>query len=146
MLAGLRATRAPVVAFFDADLVGLHPAHVHWMLDPVTRGEAGMCVGLRDYGTLYNRYQTAMPLISGERAVRREILEAVPPEFWSGYAVEAGINGAADRLDVNVVAVVLNGIAQVPKWQKVGVARGLSDGVKMLMRVLVAMRDAGGER
>lgn len=146
MLAGLRATREPVVAFFDADLVALHPAHVHWLLDPVTRGEAGMCAGLRDYGGVYNRFQGALPLITGERAVRREILDAVPARFWDGFAIEAAINAAAERFGMPVVTTILNGVEQVPKWQKVGVRKGISDATKMMVRVLRAIRDAEADR
>lgn len=143
MLAGVRATREPVVAFFDADLVGLHEAHVHWMLDAVAQGQAVMCGGLRDYGNVYNRLQTELPLITGERAVLRSVLDRVPPHFWDGFAVEAGINAAAHEAG-EVVACILNGVEQVPKWQKVGFAKGMSDAVKMLVRVLVATRDAQG--
>lgn len=139
MLAGLRATSEGCVLFVDADLVGLHPAHVAWLVDPVVHGAAGECVGLRDYG-VYNRFQGALPLISGERAVRREILDAVSPDLWDGFAVEAGINRAAEASGLPVVTAVLNGVEQIPKWQKVGVQQGISDGVKMMIKVLLATR------
>lgn len=145
LLAGVQATREPVVCFFDADLVGLHPTHVRWLLDPVISGQVGMCVGLLDYG-MYNRLQAALPLISGQRAIRRELLDMVPERLWSGFSIEAGLNAAAERFDVLALSVVLNGLSQVPKWHKTGVRRGISDGVKMLARVLVATRDAEGAK
>jgi len=141
MRVALDRTREAVVCFFDADLVGLCPEHADWLLDPVAFGAAGMCVGLMDYGA-YNRVQTALPLISGQRAVRRDILRAVPEKFWSGFSIEAGINAAAERSGLPVVTCVLNGVSQVPKWHKVGVRRGIGDGVKMMVRVLRATRDA----
>ena len=46
MQTGAEATRAEVLIFFDADLIGLTPAHVENLLLPITRGEADMALGV----------------------------------------------------------------------------------------------------
>ena len=141
MREGVAATVEPVVCFFDADLVGLVPPLVAELLAPVVDGDAGMCVGRMDYG-VYNELQSALPLISGQRAIRREILSRIPSEFWSGFRIEAALNEAAARSGWPVETVILRGVEQVPKWHKTGVRRGISDGAKMMIEVLRAVRDA----
>jgi hypothetical protein len=143
MLAGVHATAEPVVVFFDADLVGLRPEHAARLVDPVASGQAVMVCGLRDYGPTYNALQAAMPPITGERAVRRDVLLRVPENFWNGFRVEAGINAAACGAGP-VWTTVLSGLKIVPKWQKVGVQQGMVDAARMGREVIVAMGDARG--
>ncbi len=142
MLAGVRSTTEPVVAFFDADLVGLRPDHVRALIEPVASGLAGMSVGLRDHGK-WNDWQRILPPITGERAVLRSLLDRVPATFWNGWRIEAGINEAVRRSGMPVQSVLLDGMSIVPKWAKNGDVRGgIEDAAKMLRDVLVAMRDA----
>ena len=142
MLAGLQSTTEPVVVFFDADLVGLRPDHVVALVEPVVAGRAGMAVGLRDHGK-WNQTQSILPPITGERAVRRELLERVPTSFWSGFRIEVGINEVVRRSGMPVESVLLTGLSIVPKWQKTNDVRGgIEDAARMLRDVLVAMADA----
>lgn len=142
MLAGLQSTNEPVVVFFDADLVGLRPDHVAALVEPVVAGRAGMAVGLRDHGK-WNQTQSILPAITGERAVRRELLERVPTSFWNGFRIEVGINEVVRRSGMPVEPVLLDGLSIVPKWAKNGDVRGgIEDAARMLRDVLVAMADA----
>lgn len=142
MLAGVRSTDAPFIAFFDADLLTLSPEHVLVLTAPINNGTALMTCGLRDYGTVYNRLQQFLPIITGERVVSRSILDHVPPEFWSGWKLEAAMNESAARLGAPVSLQVLHGLQMRPKWEKVGIKKGLEDASKMMIEVLIAMRDA----
>ncbi len=141
LLAGLRATSEPVVAFFDADLIGLRPDHVMALVDPVATGQAGMSLGLRDHGK-WSTIQTALPPITGERVVLRSLLERVPPSFWDGFRIEAGINEAVRRAGAPTVSVLMSGMTIVPKWGKGDPRKGFEDAARMLVQVLTAMRDA----
>lgn len=141
MLAGVRATNEPIVAFFDADMVNLQPSHVPLLLDPIETGRAVMVAGLTDYGRTYNALQLAIPSITGNRAVLRSTLDGMPLEFWNGFSIEAGTSEAACRAGTTL-NVVLPGIKQVPKWQKTGAQRGILDAAKMTREVLVAMGNA----
>lgn len=141
MLAGLRNSSEPVVAFFDADLVGLRPDHVVALVTPVANGQAGESLGLRDHGK-WNQIQTALPPITGERVVLRSLLERVPASFWDGFRIEAGINEVVRRSGTPVVSVLLDGMTIVPKWEKIGVKAGIEDAARMLVQVLMALRDA----
>ena len=140
MRAGLEATRAPLVFFCDADLVGLDPAHVAALLAPVAAGSCRMAVGLRDYGTPWNELQRALPLISGERCLERAVAERVPPEFWQGFRTEVALDVAAGAA---ICTVPLTGLSIVPKWAKGGDPRaGFTRAISMVGEILVALRDA----
>lgn len=142
LLAGVRATTEPVVAFFDADLVGFRASHAKMIVEPVTSGRAVMSVGLRDLGPS-NKIQPAMPFITGERAVRRDVLERVPDSFWVGFRVETGINEWARRSGGPIVSAVMPGLRIVPKYGKGGgIQKGIEDAATMMRDVLIAMRDA----
>lgn len=142
MLEAMRQTNEPVVAFFDADLLGFRPDHAQKLLDPVVSGEACMCVGLRDYKGLQNKLQSYFPPITGERAALREVFEAVPASFWKGFRIEAGINRAATLHPKPVKSVIFDGVSIVLKWQKVGAQKGIEDMTKMARDVIIAMAEA----
>lgn len=141
LYAGLQATTEPVVAFFDADLIGLQPAHARVLVEPVLANQCAMSCGLRDYGPMYNTLQEALPPITGERAMRRAVTRDIPMEFWRGFRIEAAMNEAARRLG-GICLVQLQGLSIVPKWHKVGLRKGLADAAAMSREVIEAMRDA----
>lgn len=141
LYAGLQATTEPVVAFFDADLLGFTADHARSLVEPVVAGRCVMACGLRDYGTRYNTLQQALPPITGERAMRRDVLRGIPEDFWRGFRIEAAMNASARRLGETCL-IPLTGLTIVPKWHKVGIRRGMRDAAAMSREVLEAMRDA----
>lgn len=106
------------VFFVDADLLGFRPDHVDRVLGPVSQGPYGMVVGMRDYGPALNPVVRQLPLISGERAVRRSILDRMPQEAWSGYAVETWLNHIAALSGLPVGTTLLDDVSVVLKWNK----------------------------
>lgn len=119
MLAGGRASDADVVVFLDADLTGLRPHHVDRLAEPVLRGEAAMAVGLFDRGPYLNPiFLRLLPRLTGERALRRELLLSLDPASIRGYRVEAGLNSHVARHSGRVHAFVLDGVFHRTKEQK----------------------------
>lgn len=56
---GVKQTTAPIVAFFDADLIGLNVKHIEMLATQVINKKLEMCVGLRDrgkFGTWLTKY------------------------------------------------------------------------------------------
>lgn len=144
--AGIDATRSDYVAFFDADLLHFTADHARQLVAAAFASpDVSMVCGLRDYGPVWNQLQVALPEITGERVVRRDVLAAVPPEFWQGFRIEAGINASAYHRG-RVEKVVLSGLKIVPKWHKVGLQKGLEDGAKMMVEVVKALGEAQGIR
>ena len=87
MRAGVAAVdRADVIVFLDADLVGLRPKHVDRLVRDVTGRGADMACGLFDRGPLANPiFLRHLPVLTGQRAVRRELFELLDDADVRGY-------------------------------------------------------------
>lgn len=130
------------IMFLDADLTGLRADHVRKLLDSLDqKPDLGMVVGLRDYGEKKNESDRNMPLISGERVVRREVLRAMPKHGWDGYAVETWLNHTCASLDYDIGTVVLDGVFIVYKWEK-NAAKGVAEMADMAANVVLANEQA----
>lgn len=122
---GVEQTTAPLIFFCDADLVGLKPDHIRSLIDPVVAGQAEMCVGLRDRGLMGTWLMRYLPLIGGERVLRRALFEKIPSESFHGYQVELMMNAWCRRSGGRIVRVQLGGLHIRGKMQKVGFWKGL---------------------
>lgn len=136
---GAAATRADVLFLCDADFIGLEPAHVERILAPVIEGRLTMCTGLRDRGPFLTRLIAHLPLLSGERALRREVLDGVPRRYVQGFRLEVALNWycRANRLPYGSVPTL--GVGQVRKIEKHGALRGLAGYAVMIWEVAEAM-------
>lgn len=139
MLHGVTVTRAPVIVFFDADLRGLTEDHVERLLLPVLSGSRAMNVGLRDKGPLLTRFIRYLPLIGGERAMHREVIERVPPQFLQGFMVESALNYYCRSRRLRYGGVKLEGLSMRRKFEKVGVARSVREYLHMTWQIVKAM-------
>ena len=135
---GVQETTAPLLAFFDADLLNLSLKHIEDLLAPVVSGEKAMFVGLHDRGVL-NPFLRYLPLIGGERVMRREVFEGVPSRFLQGFAVESALNYYCRSHGLPYGSVILSGLTMRKKYQKVGWPRGMWQYLKMSGEVVVAM-------
>lgn len=140
MAAGVEATDTDVIVFLDADLIGLRPDHVDRLVAAVTVGGAGMSLGLFDRGPVKNRiFLNALPKLTGERALRRELFESLDPRDIEGYRVEAALNSRAAELGVPVRSFVLDGMFHVTKEEKMkSPAEGWAKKVAMLATAIGA--------
>ncbi len=136
---GVAHTDAAIIAFFDADLIGLTPEHARAVVGPVVSGERAMNCGWRDRGAILNFFQRFLPLIGGERAMNREVFETIPDRFIRGFMIEAATDYfcRANRLPYG--AVLLRGLNMRKKYQKVGWRRALGEYAYMYFQVLKAM-------
>ena len=136
---GVAHTDAEVLLFADADLIGFTEDHVERILLPVLSGGKMMNVGLRDRGAFWNWWEGHLPLIGGERAMRREIFEAVPPEFIRGFMVEGALNYSCRSRKLSYGSVLLPGLSLRRKINKVGFFRGIRAYVRMGSEILYGM-------
>ena len=119
MRTGVAAATTDVVVFLDADLVGLTPAHVDGLVAPVLDGRAAMACGLFDRGPVQNPvFLHALPILTGQRALRRELFEALDPEELQGWRVEAALNSLARLQRLPVTAFVCPGLWHRTKEEK----------------------------
>lgn len=118
------------VAFFDADLVGLRVDHVQRLVAAAELGYDMVC-GIRDYGAFGNAAQLVLPLITGERIVRRWVLEAVPQDCWRGYAIETAMNYAVSQRGGRTAVLLMDGVSIRTKLDKTGWLSGSLGQVRM---------------
>lgn len=139
LAAGAAHLSEDVVVLLDADLIGLEPHHVRELAEPVMRGEVQMTRGSFQGGRWRTTAaQQVVPQLSGQRALHREALLAVPGLAESRYGVEVAITRASKQHEWRSREVVLTGVTQVMKEEKHGTWSGLLARLKMYRDVLLA--------
>lgn len=140
MAIGAANTPCEVLTFIDADLTGLMPEHIDRLIHPVLTGSTDMCVGVFRGGKFWSdTAQRISPYISGQRAVRREIFEAIPYLADVRLGVEVAINTFAKRSKARVLRVVLHGVSNTFKEKKMGLVKGATARAKMYAEIGKAM-------
>lgn len=133
--AGLESASGEVILLLDADLVGLEVRHVDELVKPVLEG-VEMTLGLFKKGKLWSdAAQAITPAISGQRALHRRILEAVPNLIACRMGVEIAIHQTAKDLGCSIRKVDLDGVTHTPKEVKFGLVRGATARAKMYAEI-----------
>ncbi len=130
------------VVLFDADLTGLEVVHVYDLLRPVVEGQADITIGLLVGGRVATHLaQTIVPHISGQRAMKSQLLVQFFKEFGDieGYGIEEGMKRFAKKHNLRIRYVKLWGVAQVMKEEKYGLQKGIKMRMKMYRDILIAL-------
>ena len=136
MMAGVRAARNDVVLFLDADLIGLTPESVVNLVNPVLRGKADMTVGIFEKGRVATDFaQTVAPFLSGQRAVKRCLLEGMSDLDASRFGVEIALTRYAVENDLVVEEVVLRDMTHRLKEEKLGFVKGVAARMRMYWEI-----------
>lgn len=118
MAVGVAATDAEIILFLDADLIGLTVDHVDRLVGEVD-ARVGMVMGLFDRGAVQNWFfVNTLPILTGQRALWRQLFEALDPEDYKGYKVEAALNSLCASLGVETEAFVCEGLWHRTKEEK----------------------------
>lgn len=139
ILHGVANTKAEIVIFLDADLKGLTAHHIKKLAEPVLRGQMAMSTGLRDRGKILSKLEKYLPLIGGERALERYIIENIPKKYLQGFMIEAALNYYCRSRRLPYGGIYLRGLNMRKKMEKVGVLKGLRQYIKMYFQVVRAM-------
>ena len=136
----MQATKAPIVAFVDADLGGLKGQHIDDIIRPLLGEQCDMCVGIFRGGKVWSDMaQRITPYLSGQRALKRELFEAVPFMADLRMGVEWALTNAAEKRKAKVIRVLLRGVSNCAKEQKMGIMNGLKARGIMYMEITEAM-------
>ena len=137
MKTGLDNTTAPVILFLDADLIGLKPEHILNLVKPVYKDTADMALGIFYSGRgITSLAQRLAPYLTGQRTVKRWILEALNDEDWSsGYGIEVALSYYARKYKLRVMEVPLYNVTQIIKEEKLGLTRGMAARMKMYWEI-----------
>jgi len=137
---GVEAASAPVLVFFDADILDAGPGHFEALATPVLGGDAWLSCGMISYGRLRDPLFLRLPPITGLRAIRREVFEAIPDGKRNGFQIEIMINEVIARRGLPSTIRVLPGLRHRSKVQKIGWRRGLPSHLGMTRELLECLR------
>jgi len=141
MMVGVNSTTADVVLFLDADLIGLRPMHVADLLLPVLEGRAEMTVGIFEQGRLATDLaQFIAPFLSGQRAVKRELVRQLSNLELTRFGVEVALTRFAKTAGISVVEVELRDMTHVMKEEKLGMVRGFMARLRMYWEIARCVR------
>lgn len=137
---GVEAATAEIILLLDADLVGLRPSHIHALLQPLLQDEADMTVGVfTDGRKVTDLSQRLTPFLSGQRAVKKEILEAITDLKSSGFGMEVSLSRFAKQENLRVFYIPLRRISQIMKEEKRGLVRGFAARMKMYWEIVLLL-------
>jgi polyisoprenyl-phosphate glycosyltransferase len=141
MKTGFAATDTPVVLFLDADLIGLQATHVQALLTPIVLNQADMTVGIFGEGRLSTDLaQLVAPYLSGQRAVRREIVSEIfqrePDRDGSRFGIEVALTRHVNSRGYRVVEVPLEEMSHRMKEEKLGLVKGMAARLKMYYEII----------
>ena len=147
MVAGVLASKADIVMFLDADLIGLRAEHVDLIVRPLINGLCDMCIGIFRGGKFWSdTAQKFAPTISGQRAMRRSLFLGVPHLAELRMGVEVSINAHVKRNKARVLRVILRGVANSHKEQKMGLVEGSKARLQMYGEMVTALTRFNGRR
>jgi glycosyltransferase involved in cell wall biosynthesis len=138
--AGVELTDSGVIVLVDADLVGLTPGHLRLLAEPVLSGAVDMSRGVFTGGRWRTTAaQRLTPQLTGQRAIRRELLRRVPQLAQTRYGIEVAITDTARREGWRCRDVPLEGVSQVMKEEKRGVLAGAVVRLRMYGDILATL-------
>lgn len=142
--AGLDSTQAEIILFLDADLIGLNTGHVKQLLAPVVSGQAAMSIGLFESGRIATDLaQKVAPYLTGQRAVRRSVLEQLNDLDITRFGFEIALTRLADVLRLQVVEVQLHNLTHVTKEEKMGLLKGFAARLRMYWEIVRCYAKSG---
>jgi polyisoprenyl-phosphate glycosyltransferase len=135
--AGLKCCVSEIILILDADLIGLKTSHVEDLLRPVLDEEAVMSVGLFEKGRVVTDLAQKMaPFLSGQRALKRELLENISDLDLSRFGLEVALHQYVEENDIPTAEVHLTDLSHVMKEEKLGFSKGLMARAKMYGEIL----------
>lgn len=138
--AGINECGTEIILFLDADLIGLTEKHVLDLIEPVINGKADMTVGVFKNGRMVTDLaQKVTPYLSGQRAIKKSIIEKLHNIDITRYGVEVALTKYVDKYSVRVQEVDLPDMTHVTKEEKLGLIKGVHARLKMywdIVRIL----------
>jgi len=146
MQRGIRAVDADILVFSDADILGLKEQHLLLLIEPLLRDdELMMTVGKFSGGRLRTDFShNLIPSISGQRALRRELITGLPDLSFTRFGVEIALTKHAKSNGAKIFEVTLKDLSHVMKEEKLGMVKGMSARLKMYQEMYRIMKPPKG--
>ena len=138
---GIKACNADILAFSDADIIGLQPKHLLDLIEPLLFDpELAMVVGKFTGGRLATDFsQNLVPSISGQRALRQSLLKGLDLATVR-FGAEIALTKHAKAKGAKICEVALNDLSHVMKEEKLGMMKGLTARMKMYQEMYRIMK------
>jgi polyisoprenyl-phosphate glycosyltransferase len=138
---GFEKTDSDILLFLDADLVGLTQEHVYSLIDPIRDNIADMTIGIFTHGRLLTDLpQFLMPYLSGQRAMKREIIDSIPNMDLLKYGLELAITKVVKKYNYKVSKVKLEYLTQRVKEEKYGLVEGAKKRLQMYLDIVKQLK------
>lgn len=135
--AGIESSNGDIIMFLDADLIGLNRGHIDALLLPVIRDETDMTIGIFNNGRFFTDIaQRIIPHLSGQRALKRSIIQDINKLKMTRYGVEIAITKLARRRHIRYKTVILEKLTHIMKEEKLGFGKGFKERLKMYWQII----------
>ena len=130
--AGINECGTEIILFLDADLIGLTEKHILDLIEPVIENKADMTIGIFKNGRMVTDLaQKVAPYLSGQRAIKKSIIDKIPNIDITRYGVEVALTKYVDKFNVRVQEVDLPDMTHVTKEEELGIIRCVHALLKM---------------
>ena len=144
MSVGYKASREEYILFLDADLLGLTGSHILELIEPVLHDEADMTIGIFENGRLStDMAQFIAPFLSGQRCIKKSLLQQFKGWEDAGFGVEAALTIFAQEHNLRIRHITLPAMSHVMKEEKMGLVRGFTYRLKMYWEIAKKVRPGG---
>lgn len=138
---GFEKTDSEILLFLDADLIGLNTQHIYSLVNPIIKDLTDMTVGIFSKGRLLTDLsQMIMPFLSGQRAMKREIIDLIHDLDLLKYGLEVAINKVVKKHDYRVTKVKLINLTQLLKEEKYGIVEGAKQRLQMYLDIIKQLK------
>ncbi len=141
IMKGFEKTDSEILLFLDADLVGLKAQHVYALVNPIIKNLTDMTIGIFSKGRLITDLpQLIMPCLSGQRAMKREIINLIQDMDLLNYGLEIAITKTVKKHDYRVTKVKLMNLTQIIKEEKYGIVEGTKKRLQMYLDIVKQLK------
>lgn len=129
---GVKKTTGDILIFLDADLIYLKPFHITELIRPIIEEEYLTTCGIFEKGRFATDLSHKLtPFLSGQRAMIRSLWENFKYDPEIRYGFEITLSDYFWRNRIKVKYVVLEGVTQLMKEEKIGSKEGRKSRFKM---------------
>lgn len=146
MKAGVERCNNDNILFLDADLIGLTEKHVKDLIMPIIINETEMTIGIFKNGRIVTDLaQKVTPYLSGQRAVKKALLDKIPNIDITRYGVEVALTKYVEKNSIRTKEVYLEDMTHVTKEEKLGIIKGVQARFKMYWDIVKILSNNDNE-
>ena len=135
--AGLVECNSDIVLLLDADLIGLKKNHIYDLVNPIIYENIDMTIGIFKNGRpITDIAQKIAPNLSGQRAVKKWILDEIEDMDFVRYGIEVSLTIHVNKRSYKVKEIYLEDMTHLTKEEKFGLVHGFSSRIRMYRDII----------